>query len=138
MNQLAPSKSVVIDDDRTLYIADTSNHRIIAWKQGETTGRVMAGGNGQGDRLDQLYKPTDVIIDRETDSLIISDYGNRRIVRWPLHNGTIGEILISNVQCWGLTMDEDKSLYLVDHVNHEVKRYHLERTEGTVVAGGNG
>ncbi|CAF4388479.1 unnamed protein product, partial [Rotaria sordida] len=46
---------------------------------GDTNGQVVAGGNGQGNRLDQLDYPSDVLIDKETDSLIICDQGNRRV-----------------------------------------------------------
>ncbi|CAF4386747.1 unnamed protein product, partial [Rotaria sordida] len=46
---------------------------------GDTNGQVVAGGNGEGNRLDQLDRPTDVLIDKETDSLIICDLANRRV-----------------------------------------------------------
>ena len=136
-NQLANPRGILVDDD-TLYIADTANHRIVAWKLGETEGQVVAGGNGQGDRIDQLNTPIDVIIDRETDSLLISDYGNRRVVRWPLRAGERGEIIVSNVGCWGLAIDEDGSLYVADFNADEVRQYRRGETQGTVVAGGNG
>jgi hypothetical protein len=45
-----------------------------------------------------------VIIDKESDSLIICEYGNRRVVRWHRRSGTNGEIIISNVNCWALTI----------------------------------
>ena len=32
--------------------------------------------------MDQLNRPTDVIVDKKNDSLIICDQGNRRVVRW--------------------------------------------------------
>ena len=64
----------------------------------------MAGGNGRGNRSDQLYCPAGVIIDNEKDSLIICDYVNDRVVRWSPQNGESGETIISNVRCWGLTM----------------------------------
>ncbi|CAF4223987.1 unnamed protein product, partial [Rotaria sordida] len=52
---------------------------------GDTNGQVVAGGHDKGN---QLNGPTDVLIDKETDSLIICDYGNRRVVRWPSRSGT--------------------------------------------------
>ncbi|CAF4252628.1 unnamed protein product, partial [Rotaria sordida] len=61
---------------------------------GDTNGQVVAGGNGRGNRLDQLDGPTDVLIDKETHSLIICDWWNRRVVRWSRRSGTTqGEIL---------------------------------------------
>ena len=43
-----------IDDDQTIYVAEWGNHRIVEWKSGATNGQVVAGGNGQGNRNDQL------------------------------------------------------------------------------------
>ena len=48
-----------------------------------------------------------MIVDKQTDSLIISDSQNRRVVRWSRQNGTTGETIISNVYAWGLAMDKD-------------------------------
>ncbi|CAF5207721.1 unnamed protein product, partial [Rotaria magnacalcarata] len=73
-----------------------------------------------------------------TDSLIICDFGNGRVVRWSRHSGTTqGEILIDNVDCWGLAMDEQKYLYVADFRKDEVRRYKLGENIGTLVAGGN-
>ncbi|CAF1329346.1 unnamed protein product [Rotaria sordida] len=105
---------------------------------GDTNGQVVAGGNGKGNQLDQLKWPTDVLIDKETDSLIICDRDNRRIVRWSRHSGTTqGEILIDNIKCWGLTMDDQRYLYISDIGKHEVRRYQIGDNNGTIVAGGN-
>ncbi|CAF4909494.1 unnamed protein product [Rotaria sp. Silwood1] len=110
------------------------------WKMDDPNGKVVAGGKGQGDQLDQLNGPTDVLIDRETDSLIISDSKNRRIVRWSRRNRTAqGEILIDNIACHGLAMDDQRYLYVSDVKKHEVRRYQLggNMKNGTLVAGGN-
>ncbi|CAF4857336.1 unnamed protein product [Rotaria socialis] len=138
MNQLSAPLGLCIDGNQTVYIADYSNHRIMEWKYGVTTGRVVAGGNGGGSRLDQLNSPAAVIIDKERNNLIISDYNNKRIVRWPRQNGTQGETIISNVGCWGLALDNDGFIYIADYDNHEVRRYRMGENQGTIVAGGNG
>ncbi|CAF2143810.1 unnamed protein product [Rotaria magnacalcarata] len=110
------------------------------WKNGDTTnGHVVAGGNGQGNGLNQLNGPTDVLIDKETDSLIICDESNHRVVRWSRRSDTTqGEILIDKIACFGLAMDEQKNLYVSDYGKHEVRRYQLGENIGTLVAGGNG
>ncbi|CAF4668310.1 unnamed protein product [Rotaria sp. Silwood1] len=138
-NQLSHPEGLFIDDDQTMVIVDNKNHRIIQWKMGATNGQVVAGGNSYGYRLDQLNDPTDVLIDKETDSLIICDRGNRRVVRWSHRSGTTeGEILIDNVLCWGLAMDDQRYLYISDIEKHEVRRYQIGDKNGTLVAGGNG
>ncbi|CAF1143288.1 unnamed protein product [Rotaria sp. Silwood1] len=122
-NQLSSPWDLYVDDDQTIYVADTANHRIVEWKWGATSGQVVAGGNGQGSGDHQLSSPLDMIVDKESDSLIISDYANRRVVRWSRRNGTSGETIISNINCLGLTMDENGSLYVVDTGKDEVRRY---------------
>ncbi|CAF1526225.1 unnamed protein product, partial [Rotaria sp. Silwood1] len=133
INQLSNPYGLYVDDDQTIYVAEWSNHRIVEWKRGATSGQVVAGGNGQGSGDHQLYNPYDVIIDKERDSLIICDYSNRRVVRWPRRNGTSGETIISNISCVGLTMDENGSLYVTDVGKHEVRRYRRGESQGTVV-----
>ncbi|CAF4211329.1 unnamed protein product, partial [Rotaria sordida] len=87
---------------------------------GDKNGQVVAGGNGQGNQLDQLNWPTDVLIDKETDSLIIGDWENRRVVRWSRRSGTTqGEILIDNIDSYGLAMDNQRYLYISDYDENE-------------------
>ncbi|CAF1620912.1 unnamed protein product, partial [Rotaria magnacalcarata] len=107
---------------------------------GDTTNeQVVAGGNGAGNGLHQLNHPTDVLIDKETDSLIICDWGNQRVVRWSRRIGTTqGEILINNIECNGVARDEQRYLYVSDWKKSEVRRYKFGENIGTLVAGGNG
>ena len=113
------------------------------WKLGENNGEIVAGGNGQGNRINQLFWPTDVIIDENNKSLIICDYGNRRVVRWPLENPNGDkEILIQNILGCGLMMNENGDLFVADLKNDAVKVWRNgeigKGKEGIIVAGGNG
>ncbi|CAF3499572.1 unnamed protein product, partial [Rotaria socialis] len=102
-------------------------------------GKVVAGGNEKGGGPNQLEYPTDVLSEKETNSLIICDEGNRRVVRWSRRNGTTqGEILIDNIRCWGLAMDDQRYLYVSDIEKDEVRRYRVGNKNNTLVAGGNG
>ncbi|CAF3629193.1 unnamed protein product [Rotaria sp. Silwood1] len=138
MNQLHNPWDLFVDDEQTIYIAEFKNDRIVEWKCGTTSGRIVAGGNGGGSHSDQLWGPTSVIIDKQRDSLLISDYRNKRVVRWPRQNGTHGETIISNIGCCGLTMDNDGFLYIADYDKDEVRRYQVGDNQGTVIAGGHG
>ncbi|CAF1639945.1 unnamed protein product, partial [Adineta ricciae] len=137
-NQLERPHGLFVDHDQTIYVADYYNNRIVEWKLNATSGHVVAGGNGQGNGNNQLYYPSDVIVDKETDSLIICDLGNNRIVRWPRGNGRTGETIISDISCFGLTMDNNGSLYVGNHRKAEVRRYGRGYSQGTVVASDNG
>ncbi|CAF4938666.1 unnamed protein product, partial [Rotaria magnacalcarata] len=135
-NQINDPFGLFVDDDQTVVIAEWWNHRITQWQNGDTTnGQVVAGGNGAGNGLHRLNGPTGVLIDKETDSLIICDYGNRRVVRWSRRSGTTqGEILLDNIYCNGVAMDEQRYLYVSDVGKHQVRRYQLGEKNGTLVA----
>ena len=140
LNQLNFPYGLDIDDDnQSIVIADTDNHRIVEWKIGASHGKVIAGGRRRGNRLDQLDRPTDVLIDKETNSLFIADRWNRRVVRWSRRQETTqGEIIVDNVECAGLAIDHQRYLYVSDWNKDEVRRYTIGDKNGIVVAGGNG
>ena len=140
VNQFYGPCGLDIDDgNQSILIADTFNHRIIEWKMGASNGKVIAGGRGEGNRLDQLHCPTDVLIDKEQNSLFIADRLNRRVLRWSRRQGTTqGELIVDNISCTGLAIDHQRYLYVSDFGKHEVRRYTIGDKNGIVVAGGNG
>ncbi|CAF1418146.1 unnamed protein product [Rotaria sp. Silwood1] len=128
-----------VDDNQTVIIADYENQRIIQWRMNDTNGQIVAGGHGSGNLLEQLTNPVQVFLEKDINSLIICEWGNRRVVRWSRSSATTqGELLINNVQCRGLTMDDQRNLYISEYQKHEVRRYQVEQKTLTVVAGGNG
>jgi sugar lactone lactonase YvrE len=134
LNQFCNPHGLCVDDEQTIYIADYGNNRIMAWKNGATSGQIVAGENAN------LCAPLDVIIDKESDCLLICNWGQNQVVRWPRQNGTSGQTIISDIDCKGLAMDNNGYLYVSDQNKHEVRRWKMGDTSGigTVVAGGNG
>ncbi|CAF1410129.1 unnamed protein product, partial [Rotaria sp. Silwood1] len=139
LDRLQNPHGIFVDDDQTVFIADWGNARIVQWKLNDTKGQIVAGGNGFGNQLDQLYDPTDILIDREMDNFIICDRVNRRVVQWSrCPNTTQGEILVERIACGGVAMDNQRYLYVSEEDKHEVRRYKIGDKDGTIVAGGNG
>ncbi|CAF3772345.1 unnamed protein product [Rotaria sp. Silwood1] len=138
LNQLSEPHGLYIDEDNTVFVADTANHRIVAWKYGETSGTVVAGGNGGGDRNDQLNGPTDMIVHKETDSLIICDRSNLRVMQWPRYGGTTGKIIVSGFSCYSLTTNNQDFLYVSLPKQNLIRRFQLNESNGTIIAGGHG
>ena len=140
VNQLNRPFGLDIDDDnQSIVIADTYNHRIVEWKIGASHGKVIAGGGGRGNRLDQLNWPTDVLIDKETNSILIADRDHRRVLRWSrCQDATQGDVIVDNIDCFGLAIDHQRYLYVSDIIKNEVRRYTIGDKNGIVVAGGNG
>ncbi|CAF4019430.1 unnamed protein product, partial [Adineta steineri] len=150
LNQLYGPRGICIDNDKSVYIADFSNHRIVKWKLNSNTGQIMACGNG---KENQLYNPRDIIFDKQNKSFIISDVGRRRVIRYFDKNQKTliskiirkfgrnqkkQQILISNIFCEGLTIDNNGYIYVSDYEKHEVRRWEEGDEEGELVAGGNG
>lgn len=130
-------RSLFIDEDQTVIIADMNNDRIIQYKVGDENGQIIAGGNGRGNQTNQLNRPSDVLVDSITNSLIICDRWNKRIIRWPRYTDTKqGEILLINIHCWGLAIDDQRYLYISDTKHHEIRRYRIGETKGIIAAGG--
>lgn len=126
------------DDDQTIYVTDQMNHRIMEWKSGAASGQVVAGGNGQGNRSNQLTYPTAAILHKGKDSLIVSDFNNHRVLQWPRGNATSGETITSDVLSFGMAIDSYGHLYICEYDKHAVIRWKIGETHGTIVAGGNG
>ncbi|CAF1271683.1 unnamed protein product [Adineta steineri] len=135
LNQLHGPRGIFIDTKKNIFIADFNNHRIIEWKNNAKEGQIIVGVNGQGNRIDQLDHPTDVIVDEQSHSIIIADSLNRRVIQWMNQNQ---QVLIQNIDCYGLAMDKNGFLYVSDRLKNEVRRWKMgEYNEGVVVAGGN-
>ncbi|CAF4283858.1 unnamed protein product, partial [Adineta steineri] len=137
LDQLKFPIGIFIDEKRNIFIADSTNHRIVEWKYNAKEGQIMAGRNGYGNRIDQLHAPTYVIVDQQNHSIIITDHANRRVIQWL--NQT-QHILIDNIDCHGLAIDEHGFLYVSDWNKNEVRRWKMGEynNKGIVVAGGNG
>ncbi|CAF0767009.1 unnamed protein product [Adineta steineri] len=137
LNQLIGPMGIFIDEKKNIFIADTHNHRIIEWKCDAKEGHITAGGNGRGDRMNQLNQPQDVIVDPKNHSIIIADYSNRRVIQWLNQNQ---QILIDNIDCYSLAVDQHGFLYVSDCEKNEVRRWKIgeSNNEGMIVAGGNG
>ncbi|CAF4385897.1 unnamed protein product, partial [Adineta steineri] len=114
------------------------NHRIVKWKLNSNAGQIIAGGNGKGNQNNQLDSPINIIFDKKNNSFIISDWGNRRVIRYFGENQTNQQIFISNIVCWGLAIDKNGFIYVSDRENHEVRRWKQGDKNGELVAGGKG
>ena len=79
------------------------------------------------------------IIDKQINSLLITDQSNRRVLRWSRRQETTqGEVIVDNIACRGLAIDHHGYLYVSDFVEHEVRRYTIGDENGIVLAGRNG
>ncbi|CAF0779206.1 unnamed protein product [Adineta steineri] len=138
LNQLSSPWGISIDNNKSIYIADSWNHRIIKWKLYSKIGQIVAGGDRQRYQYNQLNDPTNIISDKKNNSFIISDTGNKQVIRYFEQNRTNQQIIISNIKCMGLAIDKNGFIYASDCENNEVRRWKQGDKKGELVAGGNG
>lgn len=130
----------------SVYIADRDNHRVISFAPNETTGTVVAGGNGPGIGRRQLHSPIGLFFDSTSNSLLIVNYGVHTVVRWVLGedswtlvagsptgvSGSTSTLLFHPV---AVTMDRWKNVYVADTSNHRIQFFTAEQMNGTTIAG---
>ncbi|CAM4852345.1 unnamed protein product, partial [Rotaria magnacalcarata] len=76
-------QGLFVDALGTVYVADTSNNRVMRWTQGAKQGTVIAGGNGAGAGANHLGVPVSLSFDRR-GNLYVADQDNDRIQRFPI------------------------------------------------------
>ncbi|CAM4844670.1 unnamed protein product [Rotaria magnacalcarata] len=137
---------VTMDEQGFLYISDEERHEVRRWQAGETQGIVVAGGNGVGNRLDQLNIPRRVFVDRD-HSVYVSDMNNNRVMKWTkgAKEGILvaggrgrGNLLSQLNFPQGIIVDQLGTLYIADLYNHRIMRWPKGATEGQILFGGNG
>lgn len=127
LNQLSSPTYLFLDDDNTLYISDSRNHRIMKWVDGAATGEIVAGGYGAGDGLDQLHDPQGIIVD-EMGTVYIADRRNNRVMTYP-RDSREGIILLTDDDQLsvphGLSFDCDGHLFVSQWRAGRINKYSL-------------
>ncbi|CAF3020460.1 unnamed protein product, partial [Rotaria sp. Silwood2] len=123
---------------------------------GDTNGIIVAGGHGQGNRLNQLRWASNIFVDRD-HSVYVSDFANNRVMKWM--KGSKEGIVVAgglredvrdglrygrgnalNQLHWprGIFVDPFDTVYVVSSGSDRVMRWCNEASQGEVIAGGNG
>jgi sugar lactone lactonase YvrE len=147
LNQLNYPTGLTYDSSSgTLYISDTSNHRVLCYPSGASSGTVVAGGNGSGKNNTQLSRPYGLYFDSLTNSLIIANYGANNVVRWAIGanswtlvagsiNGSKGNTSTLLNGPLGVTLDPMGNVYVADRFNHRIQFFFINEMNGATVAG---
>ena len=80
-HQLNTPRDLAVDDQNTLYIADTLNHRIQRFLVGASNGTTIAGTGVNGSSSNQLSSPSGILYEMN-GNICIADLGNHRILLW--------------------------------------------------------
>ncbi len=138
---------LAMDTHGYLYVSDCNKHEVRRWQLGDTTkGVVVAGGNGPGNRPNQLNHPTYIYVDDE-QSVYVSDRHNHRVMKWTLGakegilvagNETEGNSFKQLSQPTGIAVDHLGTVYVADFNNHRIMYWSKGAIKGNIVVGGNG
>ncbi|CAF1465532.1 unnamed protein product [Rotaria sp. Silwood1] len=104
------------------------------WNKGAKEGIVVAGGQGEGKALAQLYHPEGLFVDT-LGTIYVADSWNDRVLRWPkgAQQGTVivggngkgaGANQFNGFR--GLSFDRQGNLYVVDLLNHRVQFFSIQ------------
>ncbi|CAF0846455.1 unnamed protein product [Adineta steineri] len=126
-----------------LYISDQIEHQVIRWQEGETEGTVIAGGNEQGNQLNQFNNPKYIFVD-EDHSVYVADNMNSRVMKW-MKNATEG-ILVAQGKAFdenpnsimypiGVIVDHMGNIYVSNGESDQIMRWSPGAIEGVPVAG---
>ncbi|CAF1106972.1 unnamed protein product [Rotaria sp. Silwood1] len=134
-----------MDENGSLYVTDWVKDEVRRYRRGECQGTVVAGGNGRGNGLDQLFYPHYVFVDRD-HSVYVSDWGNDRVMKWV--KGAKQGIVVAGGQGGGngltqlsypkgVVVDQLGTVYVADWGNARIMRWPKGTTQGSVIVGGN-
>jgi sugar lactone lactonase YvrE len=139
-------RRLTMDEDGSLYVTDDEKNEVRRYQRRESQGTVVAGGNGEGNRTDQLSNRTYVFVDRD-HSVYVSDQRNHRVMKWV--EGEKQGIVVAGGQGQGsgltqlsnphgVIVDQLGTVYVVDEGNHRIMRWPQKASQGSVIIGGKG
>lgn len=129
-----------------LYVTDQNNDRIMAYRYGNITGDIAAGGNGNGSNPNQLNNPIGLHYDSITNSLYIANTAANNIVRWTIGesqwtivlgdpNGTQGSSPSLLKRPSDVALDPIGNIYIADRNNQRIQFLAVGATNVTTIAG---
>jgi sugar lactone lactonase YvrE len=136
LNQLAYPRGAFVDDTGAIYITD-DNLRVVKWERGASSGVMVAGFGGRGSNNDQFQFYLHNLAVNKEGTMFICDKGNERVMRW-MKNAKSGEVILSNLNCYGVTLDGEGSLYVSNLDQDLILKYCANSSGSEIVAGGNG
>ena len=125
------STGLSMDEQGFLYVSDWFRNEVRRWRVGESQGTLVAGGNGKGNRLNQLSGPRQIFVD-QNHSVYVPEFGNQRVMKWV--KGATEGIVVAGGQGLGSSLsqlnnpeavivDQLGTLYIADRYNHRIVRW---------------
>ncbi|CAF1574544.1 unnamed protein product [Rotaria magnacalcarata] len=136
LDQLNSPYYSFIDKDRSVYVADHLNNRIMKWIDNAQEGILIAGVNESDSGLDQLSFPTSLVVD-QMGSVYVTDTVNNRVMRY-LKGKKDGIVIIGGDELgdkpnqlsepFDLSFDRNGNLYVADMSNYRIQMFKIDKS----------
>ena len=136
LTQLWDPVHVFVDQDQSVFVADSSNGRVVQWLADAKEGIVVAGEHRRQTDASLLNRPTAVIVDR-SGTVYVADYDNHRVVRFP-KGSTSGSVIMTEQgegigipqlpYPYDLAFDRQGNLYVTELLNNRIRRFTIEKS----------
>ncbi|CAF4138493.1 unnamed protein product [Adineta steineri] len=150
LGSVAVPTSISIDQlANDIYVVSYYGNAVYKFVGGNGPAVVAAGGNGNGNALNQLSYPVGVYYDYLcTNSLYVADSGNNRIMKFPSNstNATYGTVVAGGHGAGNgghqlndprsIIVDSSGTLYIADANNNRIQRWLQNASNGTTIVGG--
>lgn len=146
-NEFCSSIAIIHDEtSNRLFISDFANHRIVSYASGASSGIVVAGNNGPGVNLSQLYYPVGIYFDHPSNTLLIANYDGNNVRRWTL-GATTGTLFIGSLNGTAgissselnhprdVSLDPMGNVYIVDAANNRIQFFPVDKTNAITIVG---
>ena len=143
-NQLNIPYGMFLDPNTMfIWIADTSNHRVVRWES-PTTGIIVGGSNGTN--ADQFCYPFGLFVDtNDANTLYVADTYNHRIQRW-LSGASNGTTVAGQTGVAGSSLsvlyyptavigEGNRNLYILSYSTGSIVKWQVGATVGTLIVG---
>ena len=143
------SCSIYLDKYGNLYVSDQSNHRVLRYPAGSTSGTSgvrVAGTGTAGSAPSQLNTPNKVFVDGNR-AVYIADTFNHRIQQWTYGacsgvtvagTGTLGATASELNYPMAVIVDANQYMYITDQGNHRIQRWAPGACAGECLVGCSG
>lgn len=82
LNQISTNaRFSYVDLNENIYISDTTNHRVVRWANGASTGVIVAGNGSFGASLGQVRSPFGLSVDSNSNVFVVENQ-NHRVTMW--------------------------------------------------------
>jgi DNA-binding beta-propeller fold protein YncE len=127
-DRLSNPEGIFVTSSLDLYVADSNNHRVQLFRQGNLTGITVAGTGAAGSF--NLSYPTGVTLDAD-GYLYIVDWGNNRIIGSDQNgfrcvvgcSGSSGSASNQLALPWSLSFDTIGNLFVMDSGNVRIQKF---------------